>query len=306
MRLSKNELSFLSKIYGNTNPLNLFSNSGASLQGREEKLLEDKGVLIGGKPAPEAHKLLRLASDPQRCTRLILKDGDYLVEKYAYKTDEGSVLVENDGGEVLFSTMEEINEVLFQLSQWVGISDFKTFDIHVTLADHELLVFLAMADIGREKELLSYLGQEVEKEIPFSRIREQLEDPRPGSLTSILTGHYNYSIPGIEDTKNILDRLISANIAGFQAGKSKAGYFLLGAYEEFTEKYLIPQVVVMLETFNRIGEKELVGAGVLCIWAGMREILSLVFREGVIELTSISGRQLLTMMEEFLNCPDVS
>lgn len=306
MRLTKNELSFLSKIYENTNPLNLFSSSSASLQGNEEKLLEEKGVLKGGKPAPEAHKLLRLAADPQRCTRLILKDGDYLVEKYAYRVDEDYVLMENDGGEVLFSPKEKMNEVLFQLSQWVGISDFKTFDIHETLSDDELLIFFAMADIQREKELLSYLGQEAENEIPFSRIREQLEDPRPGSLTSILTGHYNYSIPGIEDTKNILDRLIVAKIADFQAGKPKAGYFLVGACEEFTEKFLIPQVVVMLETFNCIEEKKLVGAGVLCIWAGMREILSLVFREGATEITSISGRQLLTMMEDFLNCPDVS
>ncbi|WP_276661713.1 hypothetical protein [Syntrophomonas wolfei] len=61
----------------------------------------------------------------------------------------------------------------------------------------------------------------------------------------------------------------------------------------------------MLETFNHTEGQELAGAGVLCLWAGMREIVSLVFQEEATEITSISGRQLLKMMEDFLNCPDV-
>lgn len=305
MRLTKSELSFLSKVYKNSNPLSLFSGEGAVLQGNEEKLLEEKDILKGGRPVAEAHKLLSTAADPQRCTRLVLKDGEYFVEKYAYKTNEDYVLVENDGGELVFSSGEQLEEVLFQLSQWVGISDFKTLDINTALSNDELIVFLSMADIRREKELMSYLGQNVESRIPFSRIREQLEKPRPGSLTSILTGHYKYSIPDIENTKKILDRLIIAEIIGFQAGEDQVGYFLVGAYEEFAEKFLIPQALVMLETFNHIEDKELAGAGVLCVWAGMREIISLAFREGATEIASISGRQLLKMMEEFLGCPDV-
>lgn len=305
MRLTKNELSFLSKMYENANPLNLFSSAGASLQGDEEKLLEQKGILKGGKPTPEAENMFRLAADPQRCTRLVLKDGAYLVEKYAYRTEKDYVLVENDGGEVLFSSMAKMDEVLFQLSQWVGVSDFKTFDLNETLSNDELILFLAMVDIRREKELMSYLGQETEPDIPFTRIREQLESPRPGSMTRILTGNYNYSAPSTGDTKAVLDRLIAANIAEFHAGKPQAGYSFVGPFEEFAGKFLIPQVVIMLETFNHTEGPELAGAGVLCLWAGMREIVSLVFREGATEITSISGRQLLKMMEDFLNCPDV-
>lgn len=300
MRLTKNELSYLGKMYQKTNLLALFSSVNAALQGDEKKTLEEKGVLIGGKPTQEAQKLLDVAAEPQRCTRLVLKDGSYFIEKYAYKTKDGYALAENDGGEVLFSSQQQLPEVLFQLSQWVGISDFRTFDLEATLPNDELLVFLAMADIRRENELLSYLGKETENIISLARIQAQMEGPKKGGLTSILTGHYNYSAPKEEDTKRILERMTAKKITALQTG-----YSLVGSYEEFARNFLIPQAVVMLEAFNLTEKNEIAGAGVLCVWAGMREIISLVFREGEVELASISGRQLLKMMEDFLNCPDV-
>lgn len=302
MRLNKKEMSFLAKTFPNSNPLSLFSgtDTATALKGDEQNTLEEKGVLAGGKLTQKAGKLLSAAENPQRCTRLVLKDGSYFIEKYAYKTGDAYTLAENDGGEVLLSPQEKLDEALFQLSQWIGMSDLKTFDLNTVLSGDELLVFLAIVDIRRADVLLSYLGRETQKEISFAQIRQQLDQPEPGSLTRILTGNYNYSVPKIEDTKAILDRLTTKKIAVFNGG-----YSLLSSYEEFAEKFLIPQTVVMLEAFNLTEENEIVGAGVLCVCAGMREIVSIVFREGAVEFTSISGRQLLKMMEDFLNCPDV-
>lgn len=300
MRLNKKEMSFLAKIFFNSNPLSLFSGTDNQLKGDEQNTLEKKGVLVGGKLTPEAIKLLSTAGNPQCCTRLVLKDGAYFIEKYAYKSGDAYTLAENDAGEVQLSPQGKLDEALFQLSQWIGMSDLKTFDLKTVLLGSELLVLLAMVDIRRANELLSYLGKETKKEISFAQIRQQLDQPDRGSLTRILTGNYNYSVPKIEDTKGILDQLITKKIAVFNEG-----YSLLGPYEELAEKFLIPQTVVMLETFNLTENNEIVGAGVLCVCAGMREIVSIVFREGAVELASISGRQLLKMMEDFLNCPDV-
>lgn len=300
MRLTKKELSFLAKTFSTSNPLSLFSSIKAPLQGDEQNTLEKKGVLAGGKPTQEAHKLLGTVANPRRCTRLVLKDGSYFIEKYAYKADEGFALAENSGGEIIFSPLQKLDEAMFQLSQWVGMSDLKTFDLGTILPSGELLVLLAMVDIRRANVLLSYLGREAKSEISFAQIRQQLDKPEPGSLTRILTGNYNYSVPKIEDTKGILDQLTTKKIVAFNAG-----YSLLGQYEEFAKSFLIPQSVVMLETFNLTEKNEIAGAGVLCVCAGMREIVSIVFREGEAEIASISGRQLLKMMENFLNCPDV-
>lgn len=301
MKLNKRELTFLEKTFSKSNPLSLFSGAGEPLQGDEQKTLESKGVLVGGKPTLEVVKLLGAAADPKRCTRLVLKDGAYFIEKYAYKNGDAYTLTENDGGEVRLSPLEKLDEALFQLSQWVGVSDLKSFDLRTGLPPGELLVLLAIVDIRRDSLLLTYLEKAAENDIPLSRIHRQLENSRPGSLTRILTGNYNFAVPKIEDTKEILNQLAAKKII---AG-SEAGYRLLGVYEEFARNFLIPQTVVMLETFNLTGKKEIAGAGVLCICAGIKEILSLVFREGAVEIASISGRQLMKMMEDFLNCPDV-
>jgi len=293
-------MSFLAKKFSNSNPLSLLSSADTTLRGDEQNALEGKGVLAGGKLTQEAGKLLSVAGNPQRCTRLVLKDGSYLIEKYAYKSGDAYTLAENDGGEVLFSPQEKLDEALFQLSQWIGMSDLKTFDLHTVLSWDELLVLLAMVDICRVNELRSYLGMETKKEIPFAQLRQQLDQPEPGSLTRILTGNYNYAVPKIEDTKAILDQLTTKKIAAYNEG-----YLLLGSYAEFAKKFLMPQTVVMLESFNLTEKIEIVGAGVLCVCAGLREIVSVVFKEGAVELESLSSRQLLKMMEEFLNCPDV-
>lgn len=300
MRLNKKEMAFLAKTFSGSNPLSLFSGIDTPLKGDEQMTLEKKSILAGGKPTQEASKLLNAVVNPQRCTRLVLKDGVYFIEKYAYKSVDAYTLAENDGGEVLFSSIEKLDEALFQLSQWIGMSDLKSFDLETVLSGDELLVFLAMVDIRRANVLLSYLGRETKNEISFTQIRQQLDQPEPGSLTGILTGNYQYSVPKIENTKAILDQLIAKQIAVFNGG-----YSLLGSYQEFSEKFLIPQTVVMLETFNLTEQDEIAGAGVLCVCAGMREIIAIIFKEGTVELASISGRQLLKMMEDFLNCPNV-
>lgn len=302
MRLNKKEMSFLARTFSNSNPLSLFSSSDTALElkGDEGNTLEEKGFLAGGKLTQEAGKLLSAAENPQRCTRLVLKDGSYFIEKYAYKSGDSYTLVENDGGEILLSPHEKLEEALFQLSQWTGISDLKTFDIKTVLSGDELLVLLSIVDIRRANVLLTYLGRETNKEISLEQIRKQLDQPEPGSLTRILTGNYNYSLPKSEDTEAILGQLATKKIV-----INNGGYSLVDSYEEFAEKFLIPQTVVMLESFNLTEKNEIVGAGVLCICGGMREIVSIVFKEGAVEFASISGRQLLKMMEDFLNCPNV-
>ncbi len=302
MRLNKKEMSFLAKTYPSANPLSLFSSidEATELRGDEENTLEKAGVLTGGELTEDSDKLLSAVREPQRCSRLVLKDGAYFIEKYGYKLGDDYTLVENDGGEMLISPQENLDEALFQLSQWVGMSNLKTFDLETVLSGDELLVLLAIVDIHRTNALLSYLGRETKKAISFAQIRSQLDQPEPGSLTRILTGNYNYSVPKIEDTKEILNQLVAKQIIVFNEA-----YSLLGSYEEFAEKFLIPQTVVMLEAFNLTEEKEIVGAGVLCVCAGMREIITIVFKDGAVEFASISGRQLLKMMEDFLKCPDV-
>lgn len=301
MRLNKRELSFLTKFYPEKNPIGLLSGKDLQLKGDEEKELEKKGVLIHGNLTPEAKEIIDIAAIPQRCTRLVLKDGSYYIEKYSYRVNNDYTLLENEDGEIIFSTVEKMDEAVFQLSQWIGISDLKTFDINNSFKNDELLLLLSIVDIQRTKTLFSYLGKEESRKISLEQIQKQLDQQESGSLTSILTGNYQFTVPEIEAVPGILKDLINKGVLSFESE-----YSLLGQYDEFAKNFLIPQTVVILETFNLLDNDEIAGAGVLSIVAGMREIITIVFKEENVEIASVSARQLLKMMEDFLYCPDVN
>jgi hypothetical protein len=61
----------------------------------------------------------------------------------------------------------------------------------------------------------------------------------------------------------------------------------------------------MLETFNMDDKEIIATAGVLCISAGIHDVVSFIFMEGEIQITSITGSYMLRIIENFLNCPDV-
>ncbi len=300
MRFNKKDLSFLAKYYPGNNPISLLSGMNLPLLGDEEKELEGKGVLIDGSLTPEGKKLVDIVASPQRCTRLVLKDGSYYIEKYSYKLNDEYALVENEDGEIILSSIEKIDDAIFQLSRWTGISDLKSFDLNVTLQNNELLLFLAIVDIKRINTLLSYLGKKDLREISKDQLQKQLANPEKGGLTSILTGNYQFIVPEEKDIPSILEGLVNKGVLFY-----KSEYSLLGQYEEFAKNFLIPQTVVMLETFNLLNNNEIAGAGILTIGAGMREIITIIFKEGNVEVASLSGRQHLKMIEDFLYCPEI-
>lgn len=204
MRFNKKDLSFLAKYYPGNNPISLLSGMNLPLLGDEEKELEGKGVLIDGSLTPEGKKLVDIVASPQRCTRLVLKDGSYYIEKYSYKLNDEYALVENEDGEIILSSIEKIDDAIFQLSRWTGISDLKSFDLNVTLQNNELLLFLAIVDIKRINTLLSYLGKKDLREISKDQLQKQLANPEKGGLTSILTGNYQFIVPEEKDIPSIL------------------------------------------------------------------------------------------------------
>jgi hypothetical protein len=61
----------------------------------------------------------------------------------------------------------------------------------------------------------------------------------------------------------------------------------------------------MLETFNTIENDEIVAATALFVCSGIRNIASFVFGKDEIDFSSLSGYQLLQLIESFLKCPDI-
>ena len=301
MKLTKNEISFLSHELSEKNQIGLFTNVHSVLVGTEQSTLKEKGLYKDGKLTDLSNEMLKIVAKPEKCSRLILRDNAFLIEKYAYKSNNKIVLAENDNGDMLFSSPKNFDNTIMALSEFTGMSNIKTSDIEVLLPVDEMLVLLAMVDIYRKNAMLSYWGQKTEATIKFADIRERLDEPVQNSLLKMLVNNYNYSVPKVENTKNILESLIDKNIACFTTG-----YALTKQYAEFGTSFLIPKTVVMLETFNVNDQNRIATAGVLCISAGLQDVVSFIFTDGEIEISSITGSYMLKIIENFLNFPNVT
>jgi len=300
MKLTSKEISFLANMFPQNNQLSLFANISVPLDGSEQKSLEQKEIYHKGRLSDAARAMLTIVAEPQRCTRLVLKDSFALIEKYAYRVNDQIMLAENDDGEMVIGAAKSFEKTFLELAEFVGMSNLKTVALEVFLPNDEALTLLAMIDIQRKNALLSYLGNKPALAISFTEIRQQLDEPKPNSLVRMLVNNYNYSVPTIENTKSLLDQLTTKDIVTFDGG-----YVLESEYAALASNFLIIHNLVMLETFNLNAKNELASAGVLCVCAGIKDILSFIFTSEGMEIATITGAQLLKMMENFLSCPDL-
>ncbi|MEI7885095.1 MAG: hypothetical protein WCI30_07060 [Clostridia bacterium] len=302
MKLTINEITFLSALYEGKTPLSLFANVQAPLDGTESTSLADKGVMENGVLTEAAKEILDIVAMTKKCARVMLKDSNCVVEKYTYKVDNNLVLVENAGGEMLFSMNPNFATTMSELAEFTGMSRIKNTELEILLSVEEMLVLLAIIDIYRKNALLSYVGTGPEKAaVAFSEIIKQLDTPVSNSFVVMLKKNYNYLVPEAKNAKSVLDKLVAKNCIAFNDG-----YELLAEYAIFAKSMLIPETILMLEALN-IQEKGAVSsASALCICAGIKDCASLLFSKNEIELTAISGMQLLQMTENMLKCPEIS
>ena len=182
------------------------------------------------------------------------------------------------------------------------MSMLKTVNIEVLLTKEETLVLLAMVDIYRKNALLAYAGQTTPPAAVWIKdILGQLKTPTQNSLVQMLKHNYRYPEPPAAKTQGLLDSLIAKGCVDFQDG-----YSLTGEYDVFANNFLIPDTILMLEVFNINQNNEVVVAGGLGVCAGIRDIAFFIFGDEVIELSAVSGRQMLQMTEKFIGCPDIT
>jgi len=301
MKLTTSEVAFLAKYFDKISTISLFANIGETLNGTEEKSLTEKGILKDGKLVSEANEILGIIAHAKNCTRLILRDSFFVVEKYTYKVEDKIVLTENEDGNFLFSLPDNLDSTISELSEFVGKSKIRSSNIETLFTSEEMLTLLAIVDIYRKNALLNYVGQgDTKEEIPFIEIAKHLLSPSKNSLLQMISNNYKYSIPLAEKILDILENLIKKGCVVY-----RNGYTLTREYAIFAKGFLIPETVVMIETFSLSENDEVMVSGALCVCAGIRDIISFIFDEDEIEIASISGSQLLQLIENFLKCPDI-
>lgn len=300
MKLTPKEISFLAQQMDATE-ISLFKNINATLDGTEKKSLEEKKVFKNGIFSEEAEEILSIVANADKCTRFILKDKFCIIEKYTYKTNDKVVLVENANGELLFSIPENFNQTIQEISEFTGTSIIKSADIEVLLTSDEMLFFLAMIDIYRKNALRNYIEQAAEhNHILLSEIKEQMMHPTKNSLVQMIKNNYNYSEPVEENIDGIVKQLILKGCMD-----EKSNYTLINEYAAFANNFLIPDTIILTEVFNLDENNRIQVAGGLCVCAGLKDIMSFIFGDDEIEISSLTGSQMLQMIENFLKCPQI-
>lgn len=297
MRLTVNELAYLKKQYPQSNQLSLFSNIQASAENVDPEQLEKKMILHGGKVSQIWDKTLKPLALPDECTRLLLRDGQFLVEKYAYRNKEGYTLVENNGKELELTLSDSIEAQMLNLSRWIGMTNLTSLEIDLELDVSETLVLLAIVDLGRQAVFGGYLAKPVEVKTDFNSLRIQLQKPAANSLVSLLLTNYELSVPEGDALQAVLKSLAEKNIISIEGETFglKENIALLAI------QFLVPQTVILLENISLLADGSLGGGSYLAVTAGLKEILLFVMEGEKIKLVSMTGMQLLKLIENLLS-----
>lgn len=302
MKLSLKEIAFLAKSFQTVTPISLFANIDEECDGSEGKSLAENGIYKDAAFISPAKEIFDVVAGATRCTRFVLNDNVFLVEKTSYRSNDMLALAENVNGELELNLVDNLGDAMVQVSEFTGVSPLKNADISIELPPDQMLTLLAMVDIYRKKSLLAYVGQEnASQSITIVEIAEQLSAPSPNSLVGMLKNNYNYSIPETENNQKILDKLIEKNIAAYHNG-----YLFSEEYAFFANNFLIPETAIILEALNILKDGEIAATTALCVCAGIRDIVMFSFGTDQIELSSLSGIQLLEIIEDFLKCPEIS
>ncbi|HZK62270.1 MAG TPA: hypothetical protein VFC41_09335, partial [Anaerovoracaceae bacterium] len=300
MKLNKREIVFLAKELPQSNQLSLFANIKIDLDGSENDSLEEKGVLKAGKVTEEWKEAFEIIRTPKICSRIVLKDNELLVEKYAYKKKDKIVLVENDQGEMIVTLPENFDETIMELAEFTGMSNVRASNVEALLPINEILVLLGIADIYRVKAMKGFLGETVKDQISLADIKQQLEEPVKNSLLKMLVNNYNLVVPDADEVENILGKMIDKKIVEMQDG-----YGLQSEFVSFATSVLIPQTLVILEAFQIDENGDVITAGALCVSGGIKDAISFIFAGDEMEVSSITGSFLLKIIENYLNCPEL-
>jgi len=301
MKLTRREIGHFALEYKDATAISIFSNINDKPDGNEIDSLTEKGIMQGNKCTQEAQNILTVLANTKISTRLLIENAYCVIEKYSYKDGDKIVLAENDNGDFNFSLPDDFRDVIVDVSEFIGMSKISSSNLSLVLTPDEMILLLVLIDCYRKRFLQEY------SEIPEPSINvsksdwsKELEFGFKNGLAQVLVKNYNFVIPD----KNSLDPIIKSLVEN-KVVIEKNGYRLNEEFEFIARNYLILENLIMYETFTIQKDASILSVGRLCVSAGIHNLISFMFDGENIQLDTVSGLQLVTNIEDFLNCPDI-
>jgi hypothetical protein len=298
MNLTMKEVVFLADQFPNKTTISLFSTLQAKLDGTEEESLRKKGIISNGHLSSEAKAILEVVAYAKQASRLIVRDSLSLLEKYTYRVDDIIALVENRGDDIEVSLPEDFSTIGYELSQFIGMASRKTTGIEIVLSKNEIMTLLTLIDIYREQALALYLEEKVVGTICLESIRSQWKKSGENGLVHLFRTDFGYPLPADGSLKQLLAQLIEKGCV-----MEDEGYHLSPEYALFAKQFLIPDTMIIVESFSINEEDLLIVGGGMGIAAGVRDQAFFIADNEEVEMKAVAGLEMIQTIEGFLACP---
>lgn len=298
MKLTLEEISYLSKIFPHKNAIGLLSNVNAPLKGNEQETLTKKGFLENDKFAPGIEEFLAIVAQPERVCRLVVQSGYLFVEKYSYRKKDKLVLVENENRDILLSVPDDLKRVVHQMIDLFGGSNLKTVDFSQKFSKNELFTFFAVVDLYRKDTLRAYLNETSTTEsFTLEQIAQQLEKPSSTDLVAMLKA--NYKQLTLFDLNEPLSELRKRGLIE-KEGSTKFTLvpMLLARNSLFVRSITLLEILALKQDVLSV-------LSVLFFNFSVHDVLRLQFLKDEILVESVAARDQIQEIELAMACPEI-
>ena len=298
MKLTLEEISYLSKIFPHKNAIGLLSNVNAPLKGNEQETLTKKGFLENDKFAPGIEEFLAIVAQPERVCRLVVQSGYLFVEKYSYRKKDKLVLVENENRDILLSVPDDLKRVVHQMIDLFGGSNLKTVDFSQKFSKNELFTFFAVVDLYRKDTLRAYLNEtSTTGSFTLEQIAQQLEKPSSTDLVAMLKA--NYKQLRLFDLNEPLSELRKRGLIE-KEGSTKFTLvpMLLARNSLFVRSITLLEILALKQDVLSV-------LSVLFFNFSVHDVLRLQFLKDEILVESVAARDQIQEIELAMACPEI-
>lgn len=271
-----------------------------------EEIKEDQWELLkiaglcdeGGKLNGEVDLTIKKLSNPERMVTLSLLSGDTTVEHLVYFCGDNSeaISLASKGESLLFRNPAPIDAIITSFGQYIGYSGLVSSQLDLLLSFKESLIFAALVDLFRRGVLSAFSNMTGAEKGGFSKdliLKAANETPTNGQwLVSVFQTFTECDHLTLKDVENGLAALEKLKLIA----RSENNYNLAGDGFYFSDGFLLISQVLRMEVFLDKGGGAVTKSSMLCLQAGLHDILYMETEDGGLRLRAVSSKHAVDTM----------
>lgn len=303
--LNQEQIECLNHVIGDKNDISVLNNfETRELSETDKTFFEEKGIINkDGEIQEDMKETIDILSNPASLVKLMFTGG---INKYEHTICYDKSLKRNlsfTSGIDYFTLDNEIKdtEVLALFEDFVGKSSMKSMNFHHKLSPQEALVTAALMDMERRTILRAFVD-----ELPYTNNRYSFNMIwRMVHSSNASIQWFVYCIGEVlgehltlkqDHLKQILEQLVEKELIS----ESEGQYQLSGMLCQLSNRMIVIDNVLSIETIGTDSEDQRVSAGFTCMQSGIHDLLRIDYDGTDVLFETISSALLLENIERFM------